>query len=128
MRIMKTYENRKKLAVGEAVVSLILSMLAVYFISFHGVIKESVSNGISILTETGQFEPISLIWVLLSLCTLIGIAVEKRKVVFLSAITMLIFTVLTLLSIGLYFVPASLMLIIATVTYSLSKRRDKGKE
>lgn len=116
-------QRRKKLVMGEAFASLVLSIMAVYFVSFHGVMTESVSNGVSILTETGQFEHISVIWVALSLSGFIGIVVEKRRIVLLSAFTMLIFTVLALLSIGLYFAPSTFMLVIAAVTYSLSKNR-----
>ncbi len=89
----------------------------------HGITTEKVSNGVSILTETGQFEPISIVWVALSLSGLIGVAVEKRRIILLAAFTMLIFTVLALLSIGLYFAPSTFMLVIAAVTYSSSKKR-----
>jgi len=114
-------EDTKTLATIEVYISLILSILGIIFLSFYGITTESISNGKTILAETGQFEPISVVWLILPLIGLIGIVQEKRKIVMISALGMLLMTLLALLSIGLYFLPATFMLVIAAVTYGLKK-------
>lgn len=113
--------NTKRLATVEASVSIILSIFAIIYSSFYGVTTERISNGEAIIVETGQFELISVVWVILPLIGLVGIIQDKRKIVITVAFTMLLMTVLALLSIGLYFLPASFLLIIAAVTYSRKK-------
>ena len=113
--------DTKTLATMEVYISLILSILAITYSSFYGITTKSISNRKTIIAETGQFEPISVVWLILPLISLIGIVQEKRKIVMIAAFAMLLITLLALLSIGLYFLPAAFMLVVAAVTYSLKK-------
>jgi hypothetical protein len=114
-------EDIKRLATIEVYVSLILSILGIIFLSFYGITTERISNGEAIIVETGQFEPVSVVWLILPLIGLIGIVKERKRMVVVAAFVMLLMTLLALLSIGLYFLPATFMLVIAAVTYGLKK-------
>lgn len=101
--------------------SILLSVAPILYITFYGWSYSSFSyeTGKTETGVTGEFEPFSIIWLFLSVSGFIGVLKRNKKILWSSAIVMLFITILTFLSIGLLFLPASLALLIAGM---LSKR------
>jgi hypothetical protein len=101
--------------------SILLSVASILYLMFYGWSYSSFSlETEKIETDViGEFEPFSVIWLFLSVSGFIGVLKRNREVLWFSAIVMFLITILTLLSVGLLFIPASLALLIAAI---LSKR------
>lgn len=97
--------------------SILLSVAPILYLTFYGwsYASFSLETGEIEAGVTGEFEPFSIIWLFLSISGFIGILKRNRKILWISAMVMFLITILTLLSIGLLFLPASLALLIAAV-------------
>jgi hypothetical protein len=110
--------------------SIVLSITAIIFLTFYGAAYSSMS------LETGkiktgiasEFKPFYLIWLFLPVSGFVGILKRNRRILWTSAIAMFLITALTLFSIGLPFLPASLLLLTAAVVYRINSIPDEPQQ
>ncbi len=106
--------------------SLALAILASIFMTFLGATQGlmSVSEvgvgqgaGEMIIERVGAFHPILIVFILFPLLGLIGINRKNKIILWIAAVGMFLLSILSLLSFGLVFLPAVIMLLGAAIFY-----------
>ncbi len=109
-----------------AKLSLALTILASLYLSFLGAMQGSMSvaeldmgqeASEMIIERVGAFHPILIIFILLPVLGLVGIRQKNQKILWIAALGMFLLSFLTLLYLGLPFLPAGVLLLGAALFY-----------
>ncbi len=109
-----------------AKLSLALATIATIYMSFLGATRGSMSvaeldmgqeASEMIIERIGAFHPILIIFILFPVLGLVGIHRKNQIILWIAALGMFILSILTLLSFGLVFLPAAVLLLGATLFY-----------
>lgn len=106
--------------------SLAFTIIASIYMSFMGASQGSVraaevgmrqEASEMIIERVGAFHPILIVFILFPVLGLIGIHQKKQRILWIAAVGMFLLSILTLLSFGLVFLPAAILLLSGAIFY-----------
>ncbi len=113
--------------------SLALTIIASLYMSFLGAMQGSMSAaevGMGqdasemVIERVGAFHPILIVFILFPVLGLIGIRQKNQRILWIAALGMFLLSFLTLLSLGLVFLPAAVLLLGGALFYKKELKEE----